>query len=291
MEAYEVAPYGSDPSARHYITMASLSVRQPRQAMVGPRVRYEADHRGNPVLRDMRSSAGDRMTGMINDLVPTGFSSVAAMKLLKTMDATMETNSSFLATANSTAFDTTSQKTLSGDTMFSIIAAAASTKATPPPSDKASSDKTGSQSTTGEVALAKDPYHQKSYTIEEAAQNYYAFQNMVANSFRTAGGETDNLSNGQILAEQEGFQGQQAAEFANAFDNQTLKVSDAASLNVDAKYTETFFKSADGNISGNSESTSVNSTAWRSYLDKNPNTIWTGDFGYKGSSSGLIFSW
>ena len=239
----------------------------------------------------MRSSAGDRATGMINDLVPTGFSSVAAMKLQKTIDATMETNSSFLATANSTAFNTTSKKTLSGDTMFSIIAAAASTKAASSPSDKASNGKTGSQATPGEIALASDPYYQKNYTIEEAAQNYYAYQNMVANSFRTAGSKTDNLSNGQILADQEGFQGQQATDFANAFDNQTLKVSDAASLNIDAKYTENYIKSADGNISGNSASTSVDNAAWKSHLSKNPNTIWTGDFGYKGSSSGLIFSW
>ena len=134
-----------------------------------------------------------------------------------------------------------------------------------------------------------DPYLQKNYTIDEAAQNYYAVENQTADALRRTGLTQDGQTNGQIIADLLKMQGQKGADFASAFDSKALKVIDPTTLGLDAVVVRSYMRSSEG-IYGESLSFSINQTAWASYQEQNPNTIWTDDQGFKGGG-GLMFSW
>ena len=225
------------------------------------------------------------------DAIPSGFSSAAAVTLLKAMRSTQSANAAFVTTQNSPTLDARSKSSLSGNLMFSIIAAAANAKGATSPPTRQDADEAGQgDSDRATELLNDDPYFQKSYTMDEAAQNYYALSNKLADSLRLSGLTTQGQTNGQVMADLENFKGQQAVDFAKAFDDRALKVTDAATIGVDAKMTRTYLKSEDG-VYGESIAASVDDTAWMTYLKSNPNTIWTDDHGYKGTGGGLVFSW
>lgn len=224
------------------------------------------------------------------DAVPSGFSSAAAVTLLKTMRSTQSASNSFIAEEDASPFNTSSKSTVSGNTIFSIIAAAARNQ----PVASASSNSQVASSDEGDVdreqeILHNDPYFQKSYTIMEAAQNFYACENFLADSLRRTGLTQDGQTNGQVIADLLKMQGQKGVDFANAFDNKTLKVLDPTTLGLDAVCTRSPIKSGKG-IIGESLTMSINDAAWTSYQKQNPNTIWTDDEGFKGGG-GLMFSW
>lgn len=224
------------------------------------------------------------------DAVPSGFSSAAAGALLKTMRATQSANSSFIAEPTTSPFEALSKSTVSGDTIFSIIAAASKNQT----ATSASTQQGNRQSDQADIDRAEDlehndPYFQKNYTIDEAAQNYYAYENQTADALRRTGLTQDGQTNGQIIADLLKMQGQKGADFADAFDNKTLKVIDPTTLGLDATCTRSYLKSGEG-IIGESVTMSINDNAWASYQKQNPNTLWVDDQGFKGGG-GLMFSW
>lgn len=224
------------------------------------------------------------------DAVPSGFSSAAAVTLLKTMRSTQSANSSFIAEPTTSPFEASSKSTVSGDTIFSIIAAATKNQT----ATSASTQQENRQSDQADVDRAEDlehndPYFQKSYTIDEAAQNFYAMQNQMADSLRRSGLTQDGQTNGQVIATALHLSGQKGADFASAFDNKTLTVIDPTTLGLDAKETRTYMTSS-GGIYGETVSMSINQEAMTAYGKQHPNTIWTDGQGFRGGG-GLIFSW
>lgn len=223
------------------------------------------------------------------DAVPSGFSSAAAVRLLKTMRATQSANSSFIAEPTTSPFDASSKSTVSGDAIFSIIAAtsknqaatSASTQQGNRPSDQADVDR-------ADDLEHNDPYWQKNYTIDEAAQNFYAMENQTLDSLRRTGLTQAGQTNGQALAARLQLSGQKGTDFAAAFDNKTLTVIDPTTIELDAKETVTYMKSSEG-VCGASVSMSINQEALLAY-QQHHNAIWTDGEGYKGGG-GLIFSW
>ena len=224
------------------------------------------------------------------DAIPSGFSSAAAVTLLKTMRSTQSANSSFIAEEDSSPFNTSSKSTVSGDTIFSIIAAAARNQPVAPTSSQSTSTSSDQSDVDREQDLLhNDPYFQESYTITEAAQNFYAGENFVADALRRTGLTQDGQTNGQVIAGLLKLQGQKGVEFATAFDNKTLRVIDPTTLGLDAVCTRSLITSGKG-IIGESLTMSINDVAWASYQKQNPNSLWTDDEGFKGGG-GLMFSW
>ena len=237
------------------------------------------------------------------DAVPSGFSSAAAVTLLKTMRSTQSANSSFIAEPTTSPFQASSKSTVSGDTIFSIISAAARTRSatTASSSNHASasqSDTDGSSSTPadnaqatvgGAQALVDDPYFTASYTIEQAAQNWYAEMDRLVASMRNTAGETkQGQTDGQILAERSQFTGDQAATFAAKFDSKSLTFTDSTAVGV-ATNKRTWIQDGSGGTIGYSVAGHVDGAAMTKWREANPNSMLIGDEGYRGGA--LLISW
>ena len=226
------------------------------------------------------------------DAIPSGFSSAAAMTLLKVMRSTQSANSSFIASQGSSTVDARSKTAMSGDTMFSIIAAAARSKGVEGSTSTVHASTADSgQAIGGAQALVDDPDFQKNYSVDQAAQNYYAQLNQVAESLRRTDGMTKpGQTNGQIIADVYKLTGDSATAFATGFDSQSLKIVDASTLNIAAKVDRYWTKGSDGDVNGSGATVSVDRSALDEWQNANPRSAWTDDHGHQGGG-GLMLMW